>query len=54
MTIRTKLRAFVRKWLVKEAAAILSDHGREIRSKYKAMHNRLKAEKAAGWPGAAR
>jgi len=52
--LRTKLRAFVRRWLVKEAAAILSDHGREIRSKYDALHDRLKAERDAGWPGAAR
>lgn len=52
--LRTKLRAFARKWPVKEAAAILSDHGREIRSKYDALHDRLKAERDAGWPGAAR
>ena len=54
MTLKAKLRAFVSKWLVREAAAILSDHGRDIRSKYDALHDRLKAERDAGWPGAVR
>lgn len=58
MTIVGKLRAaFVARWIkptVKDAASILSKHARMTRSKYDQIHDRLRAERDAGWPGVSR
>lgn len=52
MTLRTRLNAFVRRWVKptpSEAAAVLSRHARDIKSKSEALHERLRAELAAGY-----
>ena len=51
----SKLRAFVRQWVhseptVQEAAARLSRHAADLRTKREQVLDQLRAEQASGWP----